>query len=111
MGLSRAVYPAPDRRTAMAELDSGVSEYVAGMIQRGFFPAGLAPEAYHARSHIHYGHPDEVVASLRADVVLPLATELICQVHPEHPTPHQMLIALERTATEVAPALGWQPAT
>ena len=46
--------------------------------------------------------------SLRADLVLPLTTELICQVHPGHPTPDQILKALERIASEVAPALGWR---
>jgi alkanesulfonate monooxygenase SsuD/methylene tetrahydromethanopterin reductase-like flavin-dependent oxidoreductase (luciferase family) len=108
IGLSRAVYPAADRKTAIAELDSGVADYVQGMIQRGFFPAGLSQAAYYARSHIHYGHPEEVIASLQADLVLPYTTELICQVHPGHPTPAQILTALERIATEVAPALGWQ---
>jgi putative FMN-dependent luciferase-like monooxygenase len=107
IGLSRAVYPAADRKTAIAQLDSGVADYVSSMIQRGFFPAGLSQEAYYARSHIHYGHPEEVVASLQSDVVLPSTTELICQVHPGHPTPDQILTALERIATEVAPALGW----
>jgi hypothetical protein len=42
--------------------------------------------------------------------VLPLATELICQVHPGHPTPDQFLKALERIASEVAPELGWRRA-
>lgn len=108
IGLSRAVYPAADRATAMAHLDDGVSAYVDSMIRRGFFPQGLSREEYYARSHIHFGHPEEVVASLRADAVLPLATELICQVHPGHPAPGQIVTALERTAREVAPALGWQ---
>jgi putative FMN-dependent luciferase-like monooxygenase len=108
IGLSRAVYPAADRKTAIAHLDSGVADYVSSMIQRGFFPAGLSQEAYYARSHIHYGHPEEVVASLQSDLVLPYTTELICQVHPGHPTPDQILTALERIATEVAPALGWR---
>jgi alkanesulfonate monooxygenase SsuD/methylene tetrahydromethanopterin reductase-like flavin-dependent oxidoreductase (luciferase family) len=110
IGLSRAIYPAADRRTAIAHLDSGVSEYVESMIQRGFFPPGLTQSAYYARSHIHYGHPEEVLDSLRSDVVLPLATELICQVHPGHPSPAQIVVALERIAHEVAPALGWHPA-
>jgi alkanesulfonate monooxygenase SsuD/methylene tetrahydromethanopterin reductase-like flavin-dependent oxidoreductase (luciferase family) len=109
IGLSRAVYPAADRATAMAHLDDGVGAYVDSMVRRGFFPPGLSREAYYARSHIHYGHPEEVVASLRSDAVLPLATELICQVHPGHPTPDQIVAALERTARDVAPALGWQP--
>jgi len=45
------------------------------------------------------------VASLKADRVLPFTTELICQVHPGHPTPQQIV----RVAGEVAPALGWPP--
>ena len=108
VGLSRAVYPAADRQTAMAHLDSGVSDYVDSMIQRGFFPSGLSQQAYYARSHIHYGHPEEVVASLQSDQVLPHTTELICQVHPGHPTPDQILTAIARIASEVAPALGWR---
>jgi len=35
-------------------------------------------------------------------------TELICQAHPGQPKAQQMLEALERTAREVAPALGWR---
>ena len=110
VGLSRAVYPADDRLTAVAHLDSGVQAYVKTMIERNYFPPGLSQEGYYARSHIHYGHPEDVVASLKADLVLPFATELICQVHPGHPTPKQIVRALERIAGEVAPALGWQPA-
>jgi alkanesulfonate monooxygenase SsuD/methylene tetrahydromethanopterin reductase-like flavin-dependent oxidoreductase (luciferase family) len=108
IGLSRAVYPATDRATAIAHLDQGVATYVDTMIQRGFFPTGLSQDAYYARSHIHYGHPEEVVASLQSDLVLPFTSELICQVHPGHPTPDQITRALERIANEVAPALGWR---
>ena len=109
IGLSRAVYPADNRKTAVAHLEHGVSEYVDSMVGRGYFPAGLSQDAYFARSHIHYGTPEEVVASLQADRVFPLATDLIVQVHPGHPTPDQFVTALERIAKEVAPALGWRP--
>jgi alkanesulfonate monooxygenase SsuD/methylene tetrahydromethanopterin reductase-like flavin-dependent oxidoreductase (luciferase family) len=108
IGLSRAVYPAEDRQTAVAHMASGVAEYVDTMVERGFFPRGLTQDEYFTRSHIHYGHREQVVASLRADLVFPFATELICQVHPGHPAPDQILTALERIANEVAPALGWQ---
>jgi alkanesulfonate monooxygenase SsuD/methylene tetrahydromethanopterin reductase-like flavin-dependent oxidoreductase (luciferase family) len=111
IGLSRAVYPAADRATAVKHLESGVAAYVDSMIGRGFFPPGLTQEGYFKRTHIHYGHPEEVVASLRADLVLPMTTDLICQVQPGHPTPAQIEKALERIATEVAPELGWQPQT
>jgi alkanesulfonate monooxygenase SsuD/methylene tetrahydromethanopterin reductase-like flavin-dependent oxidoreductase (luciferase family) len=110
IGLSRAVYPAADRKTAVAHMAAGVATYVDTMVERGFFPPGLSQAESFARSHIHYGHPEQVVDSLRADLVLPLATELICQVHPGHPTPDQILKALERVANEVAPALGWRNA-
>jgi alkanesulfonate monooxygenase SsuD/methylene tetrahydromethanopterin reductase-like flavin-dependent oxidoreductase (luciferase family) len=111
IGLSRAVYPADDRKTAVAHLEHGVAEYVDQMVARGNFPRGLSQEQYFTRSHIHYGHPDEVIASLKADLVFPLATELIVQVHPGHPTADQFVKALERIAREVAPALGWRPET
>jgi alkanesulfonate monooxygenase SsuD/methylene tetrahydromethanopterin reductase-like flavin-dependent oxidoreductase (luciferase family) len=110
IGLSRAVYPADDRRTAVAHLEAGVSEYVDSMIARGFFPRGLSQEAYFARTHIHYGPPEEVVASLQADLVMPLTTDLVVQMHPGLPTPAQVVKGLERIAREVAPGLGWQPA-
>lgn len=109
IGLSRAVYAADDRRTAVAHLEAGVSEYIDSMISRGFFPRGLSQEAYFQRTHIHYGTPEEVVASLKTDLVLPYSTELIVQMHPGLPTPTQVLRGLERIAREVAPALGWQP--
>jgi alkanesulfonate monooxygenase SsuD/methylene tetrahydromethanopterin reductase-like flavin-dependent oxidoreductase (luciferase family) len=108
VGLSRAVYPAADRKTAVAHLEAGMEEYVESMIGRGFFPRGLSQEAYFQRTHVHYGHPEEVVASLKADLLMPHTTELICQAHPGYPTPAQFIRALERIATEVAPALGWQ---
>ena len=111
IGLSRAVYPADDRQTAVKHLEHGVSEYVDQMIARGNFPRGLSQEAYFRRSHIHHGTPEEVVTSLQADLVFPHATELIVQVHPGHPTPDQFVTALERIAKEVAPALGWRPQT
>lgn len=109
VGLSRTVYPAADRRTAVAHLERGVASYVDTMISSGRFPAGLSQADYFTRSHIHYGHPEQVVASLRSDRVLPLTTELICQVQPGHPTPDQIARALERIATEVASELGWRP--
>ena len=49
------------------------------------------------------------MTSLRGDRLLPMTTELICQVQPGEPTPAQILKSLELVATEVAPALGWRP--
>jgi alkanesulfonate monooxygenase SsuD/methylene tetrahydromethanopterin reductase-like flavin-dependent oxidoreductase (luciferase family) len=109
IGLSRCVYPATDRRTAMADMAEGVAAYVDSMVGRGHFPTGLDREAAFRRSHIHCGSPDEVAASLRADRVLDLSTELICQVHPGRLSADQVLRAMDLIAHEVAPQLGWRP--
>ena len=50
-----------------------------------------------------------MIASLRADALLPRATDLILQVHPADPPHDKTLRSLELIATEVAPALGWRP--
>jgi hypothetical protein len=92
-------------------MDPGISAWVKLLISRGQFPTGLTQEEAYARIHVHYGHPDEVVASLQADRLLPMTTELICQVQPGAPTAAQIMKSLELIATRVAPALGWQPQT
>ena len=43
--------------------------------------------------------------------VLPVATDLITQFNPAVPDHDAAIRALELIATEVAPALGWKPAT
>jgi alkanesulfonate monooxygenase SsuD/methylene tetrahydromethanopterin reductase-like flavin-dependent oxidoreductase (luciferase family) len=110
IALSRGIYPARDRLTALAELRESVLRSAEGMIKQGLFPPGLALERYCKRMHIAYGHPDEVAAGLRADKVLPYATDLILQFNPAFPPLDQALRMLEQVATQIAPALGWRPA-
>ncbi|MFN8633824.1 MAG: LLM class flavin-dependent oxidoreductase [Chloroflexota bacterium] len=110
VGMSRTVYAAADRATAMADMDPGVMAWVKVLEKRGTFPPGLTRDEAYARIHIHFGHPEEVAESVRADRLFTYATELICQVQPGAPTKAQILKSLELVAREVAPALGWQPA-
>jgi putative FMN-dependent luciferase-like monooxygenase len=109
VGMSRTVYAAADRATAMAHMESGVLAWLETLVERGTAPSGLSREEAFARNFIHYGSPEEVVASIREDRLLPLSTDLICQVQPGHPTPDQILKSLELIARGVAPALGWHP--
>lgn len=109
IGLSRIVYPSLDKRTAQADLQAGFLRFTERMIQTNRFPAGLTTEGYFKRMHAFYGHPDEVAAELSTDRVLPYATDLICQFNPGVPKLDQALRAFELIATQVAPALGWQP--
>lgn len=109
IGLSRIVYPAADKRTAQAQLEEGILRSSARLVKAGRFPAGLNTEGYFKRFHAFYGHPEEVAAELAADEVFPHITDLIAQFNPGVPSLDQAIKAFELLATQVAPALGWQP--
>lgn len=110
IGLSRFIFPAKDKRSALAQIASGVLRAAEGFVARGQFPGGLTTEDYLRRFHAFYGHPDEIVQALRDERVLPVATDLIAQFNPAVPDHDAAIRALELIATEVAPALGWSPA-
>lgn len=58
---------------------------------------------------MHYGTPEQIVASIRAFPALPLTTELQFSVAYGTTSYPQRLAAIEAIASEIAPALGWQP--
>ena len=109
IGLSRGVYPAADQSAALAELRTGVMQSAELMVKQGNLPPGLDLEGYCQRMHIAYGHPAEVAATLAADRILPYTTDLILQFNPVKPPLAQSIQMLEQIATQIAPALGWQP--
>ncbi len=109
IGLSRSVYPAADRRTALADLRPHIMRTVEDLVAHGQLSPGLSLEQYCRRLHIACGHPDEVAAALLADRVLPHATDLIIQFSPAVPPLDVALRMLEQFATQIAPQLGWQP--
>ena len=109
IGLSRMVFPAQDKRTALAQIGPGTMAAAAKFVARGQFPAGLDVESYLRRFHSFYGHPDEIIGQLQAERVLPVATDLLCQFNPGIVDQDAAITALELIATEIAPALGWRP--
>ncbi|MET4926273.1 LLM class flavin-dependent oxidoreductase [Streptomyces sp. PSRA5] len=111
IGLSRFVFPAKDRRTALRQISDDVHGAALRMSESGAFPKGLSVDEALRRFHSFYGAPEEIVEALRRERVLPVATDLITQFNPAIPDQDAALRALELIATEVAPALGWQPAT
>ncbi|MES4903434.1 MULTISPECIES: LLM class flavin-dependent oxidoreductase [unclassified Streptomyces] len=100
IGLSRSVYVAPSRAEALADAEDGFRRFAA--------VAGEAA-ARRTQDDAHVGSPEDVIASLGADRLLPLASDLIVQVHSIDPSHDKTLRSLELIATEVAPALGWRP--
>ncbi|WP_329241916.1 LLM class flavin-dependent oxidoreductase [Streptomyces sp. NBC_01478] len=110
IGLSRFVFPAKDRRTALAAIGDDVHRAALRMAEHGAFPEGLDQEEALRRFHSFYGHPEEIVAALGQERVLPVATDLITQFNPAVSDHDAAVRALELIATDVAPALGWKPA-
>ncbi len=110
IGLSRTVYPTRQLEVAFRDIQAGLENGLEGRIARGFERAGLTIEERFAHHNVHWGRPEDVVASLRREPLLDRITDLICQVQPGLPSLDQTLEAVELLATEVAPALGWWPA-
>ncbi|MFF9045862.1 LLM class flavin-dependent oxidoreductase [Streptomyces parvulus] len=110
IGLSRLVFPAKDRRTALAHIGDDVHRAALRMARSGAFPEKLDRDEALRRFHAFHGSPEEIVAALQQEKVLPLATDLITQFNPAVPDQDATLRALELIAAEVAPALGWSPA-
>ncbi|WP_083507010.1 LLM class flavin-dependent oxidoreductase [Frankia sp. ACN1ag] len=125
LGLSRFIFPAADRRTALAQIGPHVLAAARRFSEHDAFPNGhdAFPNGHSAfpkgidtdealrRFHSFYGHPEEIVAQLRQERVLPVATDLIAQFNPAVLDHDVAIRALELIATEVAPALGWKPAS
>jgi alkanesulfonate monooxygenase SsuD/methylene tetrahydromethanopterin reductase-like flavin-dependent oxidoreductase (luciferase family) len=110
IGLSRFIYPAKDRRTARQAIAPDVNAAAERFSRNGRFPAAIDEEEALRRFHCFYGHPDEIVAALQQEQVLPVATDLITQFNPVILDLDDAIRGLELIATEVAPALGWTPA-
>lgn len=109
IGLSRGIYPAADKETALADLRPAVMDLAKKQERMGNVPAGKSLEYHCYRQHIAYGSPAEVAAFLAADRTLPHATDLILQFSPLIPTFDRAKELLAQIATEIAPALGWHP--
>jgi hypothetical protein len=110
IGLSRLIFAADDRRAALSHIGDAL---VDSLRQANRGSRSLGDETLENalfRYHAHYGHPDEVIAQLQNERVLPLATDLLAQFNPGRPGLDASIRALELLATEVAPALGWRPA-
>jgi len=110
IGLSRFVFPARDRQAALDQIGADVHKAAQRFALRGAFPDGIDQQEALRRFHCFYGHPDEIIAALQKEQVLPVATDLITQFNPAVPDHDAAIRALELIATEVAPALGWKPA-
>ena len=109
IGLSRGIYVAADKNTALRAMRDDLTRAIDAMVKQGRMAPGLSFETYCQRFHIAYGHPEEVAASLQADQVIDHTTDLILQLDPVFPSLDTTIRMFEHITRQVAPALGWQP--
>ena len=106
-----AAFPGPDRETAAAELWPGVSAQSLGYYaDAGWVAPDAGPAELFAAMNIHHGAPDDILASLAAEPVLDLASDLVLAVQAQGTGVDRAIATLEILATQVAPGLGWAPA-
>ncbi len=111
IGLSRGIYVAADKSTALREMRADMTRAIDAMVKQGRMAPGLSFETYCQRFHLAYGHPEEVAACLQADQVMPHTTDLILQLDPVFPSLDTTIRMFEQITSQVAPTLGWQPHT
>jgi alkanesulfonate monooxygenase SsuD/methylene tetrahydromethanopterin reductase-like flavin-dependent oxidoreductase (luciferase family) len=106
---SRTLIVTDTEAEAERYLQEAWQRYLAGPGKGG----GLIVEASDAhtwarRTDTHIGTPDQVIATLLADPIIPQASEVAFQVHSVDPGHEATLRSLELIADQVAPALGWE---
>lgn len=77
----------------------------------GWVDAEPSAAALLAAMNVHHGTADDIHASIAAEPVLELATDLVLAVQARSTTVAQATRTLEIIAREVAPRLGWAPAS
>lgn len=119
LGAIRMLYASRNRETAKVEL-AGLLRAQAGRVAetRGVPVSDLTEDEIVAGLNMHIGSPDDIAESLRADPALLEHVEYLMPVVNTFPTDTGSPAELERTlrwieviATEIAPGLGWSPAT
>ncbi|WP_298227480.1 LLM class flavin-dependent oxidoreductase [Gryllotalpicola sp.] len=86
--------------------DSSLSYYQ----RAGWVGEDAAPEELLAAMNIHHGTVDDVIASVGAEPVVELATDLVFAAQAHRTTFDEAIRGLETIAREVAPVLGWKRA-
>jgi putative FMN-dependent luciferase-like monooxygenase len=105
---SRTLFVADDRNEALEWAEIGLRRIADKFTASGHVRTGDTLADLIQDFDTHVGAPQDVVASLAADPVLDVVSDVSFQVHSVDP-PHPLILrSIELTATEVATALGWR---
>jgi alkanesulfonate monooxygenase SsuD/methylene tetrahydromethanopterin reductase-like flavin-dependent oxidoreductase (luciferase family) len=109
VGIATLIYPAKDKQTALREARAGIEEkYAWG---RAFLPPATTLAEKAASICLHYGTAEQITESILAQPWFGYATQLMVQTELFYPSYAHRADALELFTGEVAPALGWAPAS
>ncbi|MES2170901.1 MAG: putative FMN-dependent luciferase-like monooxygenase [Actinomycetota bacterium] len=109
---SRSVLVVDSEVEARRWRDQGIARSLGMLAGLGVeVPTGVSDGELAAYLDLHVGTPEQVLATLTDDPILPRSTDIVFQPHPVDP-PHEVVLrSLELIARDVAPALGWVPRT
>lgn len=105
---SRTLFVADSREEALKQAERGLNHVLDRFIASGHRIADRSLAGLIRTLDTHVGAPEDVIASLEADTILPRVTDVVFQVHSVDPPPPLVLRSIELTAEIVAPALGWK---
>jgi putative FMN-dependent luciferase-like monooxygenase len=107
---SRSVLVVDSEEEGRRWRDLGIQRSLSMLASQGVvIPTGVDEAELAAYLDLHVGTPEQVIATLLEDPILPRATDIVFQPHPVDP-PHEVVLrSLELVAEHVGPALGWAP--
>ncbi|MFD6397460.1 LLM class flavin-dependent oxidoreductase [Nocardia sp. NPDC060249] len=101
VGVSRSVLCAATAAEAFEHLRPGIEDWVAVGVAAGRFPPGFTARDYVGTGHCYVGTGSEVAAAIRRDLVVPDATDFLCNVQPAGPSPAAVRTSLRLFADNV----------
>lgn len=110
IALVHAAFVGASKAEVAAELWPSVQQSLDYYAEAGW--VSLEPTAAEllGAMNVHHGTSDDIVASLAAEPVLELATDLVLAVQAKGTSVEQAMHTLEVVAKDIGPRLGWSPA-
>lgn len=113
IALVRAVFPGSDANDPTSSLHQDIRRYIQGKQDIGLYdgdsPQGFAAELQ--RLGILHGDPAAITQQLVQDNALGANDQLVVQVQTSSTSLDEAIRHLQLIAEDIAPALGWQPAS
>lgn len=106
-----AAFTGDDKATVAEELWPGVQRSLGYYAAAGWVDESPTAAELLAAMNVHHGTPADILATLAAEPVLDLATDLIVAVQANGTSVEAAITTLEALATDIAPQLGWVPPT